>query len=81
MDTINMSGFSPGFYVDISAYAELKERMLGCHLSQIARGTDGDFSPLLEMMRVQCRARGLQAGVAAAEAFRAHHAFKRARAW
>ena len=81
MDTINMSGFAPGFYVDISAHAQLKERMLACHRSQLARGGDASFSPLLDLMRLQSRARGAQAGVAAAEAFRIHDAFKRARAW
>jgi N-acetylglucosamine malate deacetylase 1 len=81
MDTLNMSGFEPGFFVDVSAYLALKERMLGCHRSQLARRGDKDFSELTELMRQQARARGLQAGVAAAEAFRAHQAFKRARAW
>jgi len=55
--------------------------MLGCHRSQTARGADRDFSPVLELMRQQAFTRGAQAGVAAAEAFRAHHAFKRTRAW
>lgn len=81
MDTINMSGFAPGFYVDISAHVELKEQMLACHRSQLARADDANFSPLLDLMRLQFRARGAQAGVAAAEAFRIHAAFKRARAW
>lgn len=81
MDTVNLSGFAPGFHVDISAYAELKERMLACHRSQLARADDANFSPLLDLMRLQFRSRGAQAGVAAAEAFRIHDAFKRARAW
>jgi LmbE family N-acetylglucosaminyl deacetylase len=81
MDTLNMSGFEPGFYVDISAYLGLKERMLACHRSQLARGKGKDFAPLAELMRRQALARGAQAGVIAAEAFRAYHAFKRARAW
>lgn len=81
MDTINMSGFAPGFYVDISAHTELKEQMLACHRSQLARADDANFSPLLDLMRLQFRARGVQAGVAAAEAFRIHDTFKRARAW
>ncbi len=81
MDTVNMAGFTPGFYIDVSSYVKLKEEMLACHRSQLQRGADGDFAPLLELMRLQCRARGLQAGAAAAEAFRVHHAFKRARAW
>ena len=81
MDTLNMSGFEPGFFVDVSPYLALKERMLACHRSQLARRGDKDFSELTELMHQQARARGSQAGVAAAEAFRAHQAFKRARAW
>ncbi|MBA4149165.1 MAG: PIG-L family deacetylase [Verrucomicrobia bacterium] len=81
MDTINMSGFVPGFYIDISRYADVKERMLNCHKSQLARGTDGDFSPLNELMQLQFKARGMQSNVSAAEAFRQHHAFKRTQAW
>lgn len=81
MDTVNMSGFEPGFYVDVSGFMPLKKKMLACHRSQMARSGDSSFSPLLDLMRLQARARGTQAGVAAAEAFRAHHAFKRARAW
>jgi LmbE family N-acetylglucosaminyl deacetylase len=81
MDTIQMHQFTPGFFVDVSAYVPLKEQMLTCHRSQLARGNDGNFSPLLDLMRMQCQSRGLQAGVAAAEAFQIHPAFKRARAW
>lgn len=81
MDTLNMSGFAAGFYVDISACTGLKEAMLACHRSQLARAGDANFSPLLDLMRLQFRTRGAQAGVAAAEAFRIHDAFKRARAW
>lgn len=80
-DTLNMTGFAPEFYVDVTSQVETKQRMLGCHRSQLARGTDKDFSPLAELMLRQCRARGEQAGVSAAEAFRQHHAFKRTRAW
>ncbi len=81
MDTINMSAFAPEFYVDISGYEGVKEEMLMCHTSQLLRGGDGDFSPLKAIMRLQYQARGLQAGVTAAEAFRALNTFKRARAW
>ena len=81
MDTVTMTGFDPAFFVDISPYLALKERMLACHRSQLARGRDKDFSGLIPLMRQQAHARGAQAGVAAAEAFRPHHAFKRARAW
>lgn len=81
MDTLGMSGFQPGFFVDVSEFMKLKESMLDCHRSQALRGADADFSPLLDLMRQQAGTRGAQTGVAAAEAFRAHHAFKRARAW
>ena len=81
MDTLSMHGFTPGFFIDISDLVGLKTRMLACHQSQLRRGRDGDFAPLAEVMQLQFRARGAQAGVKAAEAFRAHLAFKRARAW
>ena len=81
MDTVNMNGFAPGFYVDISEFLGLKTQMLACHQSQLRRGKDADFSPLAELMRLQFRTRGMQGGVEAAEAFRAHCAFKRTRAW
>jgi len=81
MDTMNMIGFEPGFYVDISDYVEVKRRMLCCHKSQLLRGRDGDFASLEDRMLRQCEIRGAQAGVAAAEAFRIHPAWKRMRAW
>jgi N-acetylglucosamine malate deacetylase 1 len=81
MDTLNMKSFLPGFYVNVSKQMALKMEMLGCHKSQLQRGGDADFSPLGELMRLQAAARGCQSGVDAAEAFRIHDAFKRARAW
>ena len=81
MDTMNMTGFEPGFYVDISGYVELKRRMLRCHKSQLMRSRDDDFTSLECQMLQQCQTRGAQAGVAAAEAFRVHLAWKRLGAW
>jgi LmbE family N-acetylglucosaminyl deacetylase len=81
MDTLSMNGFAPEFFIDISQFARLKRQMLACHKSQLARGADKDFSPLADLMWLQVSARGLQSGVVAAEAFRSHQAFKRARAW
>jgi N-acetylglucosamine malate deacetylase 1 len=81
MDTMNMIGFEPGFYVDISGYVELKRRMLCCHKSQLQRHQDGDFASLEDQMLRQCELRGAQAGAAAAEAFRVHHVWKRLGAW
>jgi N-acetylglucosamine malate deacetylase 1 len=81
MDTVGMHQFAPGFYVDVGPFAELKEQMLACHHSQVVRAGDADFAPLQELLQSQMRARGQQAGVSAAESFRAHHSFKRTRAW
>lgn len=81
MDTVNMAGFTPAFYIEITDFVTLKTQMLACHQSQLSRGKDADFSPLAELMRLQFRTRGMQSGAEAAEAFRAHGAFKRARAW
>jgi LmbE family N-acetylglucosaminyl deacetylase len=81
MDCVNMAGFEPGFFVDISPFTDLKHQMLRCHASQLQRGGERDFSPLDELMKLQYSARGAQANVAAAEAFRTHLAWKRARAW
>jgi N-acetylglucosamine malate deacetylase 1 len=76
-DTLNMHGFAPDFFLNVGDQLEIKRRMLACHRSQLERGNDGDFAPLQELMLRQAAARGAQAGVAAAEAFRWHHAFKR----
>lgn len=81
MDTISMHGFLPGFYVDISGHYGTKARMLACHRTQLARGEDGDFSLLTELMETQAKARGMQADVEKAEAFQIQQAFKRAKAW
>jgi len=81
MDTMNMSGFAPGFFVDVTEFVGLKMQLLACHASQLSRGKDADFFSLAELLRLQMRTRGMQAGVAAAEAFRAYQGFKRARAW
>jgi LmbE family N-acetylglucosaminyl deacetylase len=76
-DTLNMSAFAPDFFINVGDQLEIKKRMLACHRSQLERGGDGDFAPLQDLMLRQVAARGAQAGCAAAEAFRWHHAFKR----
>ncbi|HPA17869.1 MAG TPA: PIG-L family deacetylase [Verrucomicrobiae bacterium] len=81
MDTIGMAGFEPGFYVDVTPFVAIKERMLACHKSQLARAGDRDFSPLADLMSRQLEARGAQACAVAAEAFATHNAFRRGRAW
>jgi LmbE family N-acetylglucosaminyl deacetylase len=81
MDTIEMQGFEPGFFVDVSTYLPLKRGLLGCHKSQMVRGSETAFSPLEEVMLRQAAARGAQCSVQAAEAFRIHNAWKRAPVW
>ncbi len=81
MDTINMSGFLPGFYVDVTPYMALKEKMVSCHKSQIARGGDDNMPAIVELLRLQAHARGEQANVTAAEAFRIAPLMKRIGAW
>ncbi len=81
MDTVNQSDFAAGFFVDVSDYVDLKQQMLACHQTQLRRGADPAFASLEGLMLQKCRTRGAQAGVAAAEAFRIHPAWKRARAW
>lgn len=81
MDELNLGSFTPGFFIDIEQQVEVKHRMLRCHRSQLQRGRDKDFTPLEDLMGGQYRARGAQAGVAAAEAFRIHLAWKRTGAW
>jgi LmbE family N-acetylglucosaminyl deacetylase len=80
-DTLEMSGFTADFFVDVTAHVDVKKRMLASHKSQLQRGKDGDFTPLMDLMMRQCQMRGAQSNVAAAEAFRWHWAFKRARAF
>jgi LmbE family N-acetylglucosaminyl deacetylase len=80
-DTVNMSGFEPGLFIDVSAYVDRKVRMLACHASQLQRGRDGDFAPLAELMTRQTQTRGDQSQVTAAECFIAASSFKRSRAW
>ncbi|HEX7010052.1 MAG TPA: hypothetical protein VF184_08720, partial [Phycisphaeraceae bacterium] len=81
IDTVMMQEFEPGFYIDVSPYMELKKRMLACHKSQLRRKDEKGFGSLEAVLVQQCTTRGAQAGVAAAEAFRSHPAWKRARAW
>ncbi len=80
-DALEMLGFEPTFYVDVSEYVDLKRRMLDCHRSQLQRSGDRDYTPLEHLLVRQAAARGSQAGSAAAEAFRQHQALLRTRAW
>jgi len=79
MDTVEMLGFEPGFYIDVSDHLPLKLNMLRCHKSQLTRGED--IPALANLLERQARARGAQANVVAAEAFRIAPLMKRIRAW
>jgi LmbE family N-acetylglucosaminyl deacetylase len=81
LDAVNMAGFEPGFFLDISPFVELKHQMLRCHQSQRQRALDQEFASLEELMRRQYLTRGAQASALAAEAFRASLHWKRAGAW
>ena len=59
--------FEADEYVDISEFIDLKLDMLGCHESQVDQ-VSGES--MIEQARIQSRNRGLEAGVAYAEAFR-----------
>lgn len=81
MDTIEMLGFQPHIYIDISEYLDLKKQMIRCHCSQVARGQHADFTPLEDLLMRMALTRGSQAGTRAAEGFQIHPAWKRIRAW
>jgi len=81
LDTLGMTGFDPTLFIDISAYAELKERLLLSHVSQLSRGNEGDAHPFRDLVREQMQVRGREAGVKAAEAFHPYVTYKRTRAW
>ncbi|MCX8037892.1 MAG: PIG-L family deacetylase, partial [Candidatus Sumerlaeia bacterium] len=81
MDTVNMTGFEPVFFVNVTDYLDLKRNMLACHRSQMQRSGESGFGPLMEQMLLQATTRGAQAGVRAAEAFQPYAGWKRGRAW
>src|SRR5439155_2504142 len=76
-DTLDMAGFTPQIFVDISGQLAIKERMLALHRSQLQRSGDREFAPLADLMRRPAASRGAQAGVPAAEALLPHTTFKR----
>lgn len=69
MDNIAGIAFEPTHMVDITGTIELKRRMFACHASQSSR-EDAKMNELDEMLVVQGRLRGVQAGVRYAEGFR-----------
>lgn len=68
-DNLASIGFEPTHLVDISSQWPIKERMFGCHASQIARSATGRHR-LHGTAEAMARLRGEQAGVAYAEGFR-----------
>jgi len=68
----NMAGlnFSPTDYVDISDTIEIKREMLLCHKSQQQWLREHDNIDIIEFMETLSKFRGMQCGVAFAEAFR-----------
>lgn len=77
-DTAAGINFAPEVYVDVTAQFPMKQRMLASHDSQNAWISDIFADNLTQMMDVQTRFRGLQAGVRYAEGFRALETYPRA---
>lgn len=77
-DTAAGVNFVPEVYVDITAQFPTKQRMLAAHESQNAWISDIFADNITQMMEVQTRFRGLQAGYRYAEGFRALETYPRA---
>lgn len=77
MDTLAGRNFHPQEYVDIGEVMDTKRRMLACHAGQSEWLRDHDGLEITELMATMARARGLQAGVAFAEGFRAESSWRR----
>lgn len=69
VDTLGGLGFAPTEYVDVSAWAETKLAMLRCHASQLTYLSETFGVDVVDQVDVHTRFRGLQCGVAYAEAF------------
>jgi LmbE family N-acetylglucosaminyl deacetylase len=68
-DTLSGLSFVPTEFVDVSGVMAIKEAMLRCHESQVSWTLEHDDVDLVEMMKTTSAFRGLQCGVAYAEAF------------
>lgn len=77
MDTIGMHGPPPPILIDVSDYADIKRTMLKSHVTQLTRANDSGFASLEALMELQMSSRGMQGGVAAAEAFTPRNSFRR----
>ena len=69
MDNLAGMDFQPTEYVDITDTFDLKLRMLECHVSQLKWMRDHDGIDFADFVRTCSKFRGLQCGVAYAEAF------------
>lgn len=69
METVTGLGFSPTEFVDVSGTMDKKVRMLEAHQSQLRWLRDHDGVDIVENIRTATAYRGLQCGVAYAEAF------------
>ena len=63
-------GFEPEFFVDITDVIEQKRNALACHVSQLQWLRDHDNVDVIDMMEINGRYRGYQAGYKYAECFR-----------
>lgn len=79
MDTLAGRDFEPAAFVDIRSTFDVKQRMLACHESQVEWLRHHDDIDILEFTETVARARGLQAGVPYAEAFRPETSWPRTR--
>ncbi|HEY7423534.1 MAG TPA: PIG-L deacetylase family protein [Gemmataceae bacterium] len=78
MENLAGIGFEPTHLVDVTATFALRQQMLACHASQIAR-PDSGMHQLRELSETLARLRGFQCGVRYAEGFRPCLAFGRRR--
>ncbi|HXK58602.1 MAG TPA: PIG-L family deacetylase [Acidobacteriota bacterium] len=77
MDTLAGLRFDPEEYVDVSAFEQVKRRMIACHRSQAEWLQRHDGIDYVDLAMRQSSFRGLQAGVKFAEAFRPHRVWGR----
>lgn len=70
MDTLSGIGFEPEEYVNISDSLDKKLKMLLMHKSQLKFLKELNNVDMVEMVKVQARFRGYQAGVTYAEGFK-----------
>ena len=75
MDNLAGLNFNPTEYVDITDEIDLKIDMLECHESQLKWMRDHDNIDFAEFVRTCSRYRGIQCGVAYAEAFTQEYAW------